>query len=434
MIRAGLMIAGIAAAVLPLTAQPRADKPRHGHGPALAPRVGEVRGPQGGVSSTPTVAFDSKGRLWVAWFEGSHVFVSSSQDSGRSFAAAVRVTRAPEELDANGEGRPKIAIAPNGDLYTSWTRKGTKPFTGDIRFARSLDQGRTFLEPQTINDDGLEIGHRFDALHVGPGGTIYLAWIDKRDLEKASAAGGTYVGAALYYALSTDRGASFGPNRKLKDHVCECCRIAVDFDRDVPVLLWRDIFDASTRDHAIVRFADAVTPGVPTRATHDGWKIEACPHHGPSLSISSDRVYHLAGFTGHGPTGPGAFYARSTDGGRSFTAPMRVGSADTFGHASVLSRGPVVYLAWKEAVTPKGMSIHVARSGDGGNTWSPATEALRTDGTSDHPFLVRGQNRVFLSWFTRTEGLRLVDLETDGPFTMRRRGGPPSPARHRPAR
>ena len=377
---------------------------------AAPARTGGIRGPQGGISRTPTVAFDGRGRLRVVWTEGSQVFASSSSDLGKTFAAATAVTREPEDVDANGESRPKIAIGSRGDVYVSWTRKGSTPYTGDIRFARSLDGGRTFDAPRTVNDDGLAVGHRFDALHVASTGTIYLAWIDKRDLERATGEGRTYHGAALYYATSDDRGATFSANRRLKDHVCECCRIAVDFDAGVPVVFWRDIFDGKTRDHGITRFTDPVTPGPARRATHDGWNLDACPHHGPSLSISSDGTYHLAWFTGEGPEGAGVFYARSVDRGLTLTPPRRVGTPDTFGHAVVLSRGPAVYLAWKEGIQPKGMSVRVSASADGGATWSPAREALRTDGASDHPFLAARGDEVFLSWFSASEGLRLLRL------------------------
>jgi hypothetical protein len=113
-------------------------------------------------------------------------------------------------------------------------------------------------------------------------------------------------------------------------------------------------------------------------------------------------------FTGVGPQGGGAFYARSTDGGKTTTAPMRIGSENAFAHAVVLSRGRVVYLAVKEAARPAGMSLQIRRSADGGSTWSAPVEALRTAGVSDHPFLLARGDEVFVSWFTKDEGLRVV--------------------------
>jgi len=204
---------------------------------------------------TPMVVPGRDGMLFRVWVEGQqHVLVSRSTDGGQTFGAPVRVTREPEPIDANGESRPKLAVGPRGELYVTYTRKGRQPYTGDVRFSRSLDGGRTFDPPRTVNDDGLETGHRFDALIVGPDGAVHVAWIDKRDQERAKAASRPYEGAAVYYTVSRDRGASFAPNRKVKDHVCECCRLAAVFDQagDL-VLAWRDIMPGSVRDHAFVR-------------------------------------------------------------------------------------------------------------------------------------------------------------------------------------
>jgi len=180
-----------------------------------------ILGPAPGHSLHPTPAFDASGRLWVAFAEGRAVYVASSPDLGGSFGPAVRVNPAPEAIDANGEGRPKLAISPRGTLLVTWTEKLDKPYSGRIRFSRSTDVGRTFAPPRTLNDDGLVTGHRFDALGVSPRGEVVVAWIDKRDLEAAIARKQAYDGAAIYYATSRDDSLSFGPNRKVRDHACE---------------------------------------------------------------------------------------------------------------------------------------------------------------------------------------------------------------------
>ncbi|MCC7415583.1 MAG: exo-alpha-sialidase [Acidobacteria bacterium] len=413
-LHASAIVAGLAA--MSMIEAPAAAQ--HDHPPAPPPATtpadeSTLRGPTKS-SKTPTVAFDRKNRLWAVWVEGSKVFASVSADAGRTFGRAVALTRAPEPIDANGESRPKIAIGPGNEIYVTWTTAGTQPFTGYIRFSRSLDGGRTFTTPVTLNDDERETGHRFDTIHVGPTGIVYVIWIDKRDLDKATEAHQPYAGAALYYTRSTDRGASFSPNAKLKDHVCECCRIAVAFDGDRPVVFWRDVIDGRTRDHAMIRFSDALTPGPPARATWDGWDIDACPHHGPSLSIAADGTYHMVWFTGEGPQGVGAFYARSADGGRTLTPPMQVGSPNAFGHGVAFSHGSDVYVAARDIVRPAGMSVQILTSSDGGATWSPPAEALRTAGAADHPFLLAGGGQVYLSWFTAEEGLRVVPVHAQG--------------------
>ncbi|MCB1953923.1 MAG: exo-alpha-sialidase, partial [Rhodocyclaceae bacterium] len=185
-----------------------------------------------------------------------------------------------------------------------------------VRFARSLDGGRHFDEPLTVNDDHAPISHRFDAMARDGRGRIYLTWLDKRDLSAAQAGGTDYAGAAVYYAVSEDNGASFTANRRLVDHSCECCRIAVDVDPDDRlVVLWRHVFPVDLRDHAIARLdSDAATTDVrPVRATDDGWRIDGCPHHGPDLSLSKlagqAHRAHITWFT-QGDKNRGLYYGR----------------------------------------------------------------------------------------------------------------------------
>jgi hypothetical protein len=363
-------------------------------------------GPRAATSSVPTAAFAPDGSLWLAWVDQSRVYASSSKDLGKTFAPAVAVSPAGEAIDANGEARPKIAVGPKGEVYVSYTRKGQRPFTGDIRFSRRLPDGR-FPEPITVNDDGLATGHRFDTLAVSPRGEVRLVWIDKRDLEAAKEKSGGYEGAALYQAVSADGGRTFGPNSKIKDGICECCRLAVAWDVETPLLLWRDIFDGGIRDHSIARL-DGAGPPIARRATDDGWKIDGCPHHGPAVAIGADGTWHLAWFTGEGKRGTGTFYRRSTDQGRSFSEPIRVGSMGA-GRPALVVVGGRVWLAWKEPGGER-TAIKAMRSDDAGVTWSEARELARTRDNSDHPLLVARGADAFLSWFTAQEGYRLVPI------------------------
>ena len=356
-------------------------------------------------ATAPTPAFDAAGRLWVAWVEGPHVYVSSSSDLGATFGAGVRVNPDPETIDAHGEARPKIAAGPDGEIFVSYTWRLEKPYAGHIRFSRSVDGGKTFSPPVTVNDDGLVTGHRFDALGVSPGGDVHLFWIDKRDLERAKPS--PYEGAGLYHTVSTDRGRSFSANRKLKDHVCECCRIALAWDGKTPVLLWRDLMAGGVRDHSLARLEGA-EPAI-VRASDDGWKIPACPHHGPALAVDGAGIHHLAWFTGDGRGGKGAFYRRSTDGGRTFSEATRLGS-DAAGRPYVVAEGRHVWMAWKE-LDGEATVVRATRSPDSGVTWSKPLEAARTQGDSDHPLLLTRSGRAFLSWKTAAEGYRLRELE-----------------------
>ena len=108
--------------------------------------------------------------------------MSRSGDLGQTWSGPTRVNQVPEATDPGGDARPKVAIGLGGEVYVSWTKALGKPHTGEVRFSRSLDGGRTFSAPLTVHADRQLIAHRFDALAVNRDGEVFVAWIDKRDL------------------------------------------------------------------------------------------------------------------------------------------------------------------------------------------------------------------------------------------------------------
>ena len=128
---------------------------------------------------TPTAAFDNKGILWIVYVDNGFIKLSSSHDKGKTFSNGVNINPEKEKIYADGENRPKIAFGNESQIYISWVKKTEGRYTGDIRFSRSIDKGKTFSAPLTINDDGLLTSHRFDTLAVGPDGRIHLVWLEK---------------------------------------------------------------------------------------------------------------------------------------------------------------------------------------------------------------------------------------------------------------
>lgn len=358
-------------------------------------------------SLATTTVFDAKDRLWRASIQGGQLRVSHSDDHGQTFSTPVAANGVAENIAGDGENRPKILVR-NGIVYVSWTQALGKPMTGHIRFSRSLDGGKTFSPPLTVNDDPQIISHRFETMGVNDRGQVTLAWLDKRDLAAAQREGRPYTGAAVYYAVSGDNGASFRPNRKLADHSCECCRVAMAMDTDgVPVIFWRHIYGKNTRDFALARL-DAEP--VPLRATHDNWQVDGCPHHGGAISISPDGIYHMVWFN-NGPERHGLFYGSSRDRGQTFSSPHAFGNENAqAGHPDVLSLGQKVFVVWKE-FDGKESVIQQMHSLDAGQSWSVPRRLASTAAASDHPLLINAQGKAYLSWQTEQDGLQLVGID-----------------------
>lgn len=396
-------------------------------GPVLAAEhashSGHVTGPAGDTTQKPdrektwqatlarpslatATAFDDEGRLWRILAREQYILVSHSGDGGKTFNTPVAVNSTPEHIAGDGENRPKILVR-KGIVYVSWTQALSKPMTGHIRFSRSLDGGKTFFPPVTVNDDPQTISHRFEAMGVNGRGQVTLAWLDKRDLAAAQREGRPYTGAAVYYAVSDDNGASFHTNRKLADHSCECCRVALAVEPEgTPVVFWRHVYGKNTRDFALARLDEQ---SAPVRATHDNWQVDGCPHHGGAISIGPDGTYHLVWFN-NGPERHGLFYGSTSDRGQTFSTPLGFGNENAqAGHPDVLSLGRQIFVAWKE-FDGRESAIQVMHSLDAGQSWSAPRQLASTTGASDHPFLIGRQGKAYLSWQTEQDGLQLVEV------------------------
>jgi hypothetical protein len=352
-----------------------------------------------------SAAFAGDGTLLAVTKQGEHVMLYRSMDEGRHWSPPLAVNAAPEPISADGENRPKIAVLPDDSVLISWTRPLSKPFSGEVRLARSSDGGNSFAAPITVHKDRAEITHRFETQIAGRNGRIYLAWIDKRDLEKAKGAKKPYRGAAIYAAVSEDGGQSFKPEVKIADHSCECCRIAGAVDADgAPLILWRHVFEPNERDHALTRLQPDGSPGDIERATFDRWRVDGCPHHGPSLAVTTDGTRHAVWFNQVGGEGR-VHYGRLRRGG---VEGQRTVGGERAAHADIAASDKHVAIAWKEFDGERTV-LRAEVSEDGGMNFRPLVLADAA-GASDQPRLLRRGDALFAFWRTEREGMRLFPL------------------------
>jgi hypothetical protein len=345
------------------------------------------------TTATPFVAPD--GRLWIIARVGNALFVTHSDDRGRTFSASLPIQTGTVTLDWGPDARPKIVVDPKGEIVVAYTIFRDKAFNGEVFTTRSTDGGASFTPPQAITD--VQESQRFVDMAFDSDGGLFAAWLDKRDRVVARAKGQPFPGAGLAFAWSHDKGTHFDKAQVAFDDTCECCRLAVAFKGPgQPVVLFRNIFPGSVR-------------GPLRRVSVDDWEVNACPHHGPSLAIASDGTYHVAWFT-QGRARRGLFYARSIDDGGHFSEPMPLGpQGQTLSRPFVLAHGRTVWLVWK-AFDGARTNVMLMASHDAGATWEPARAFTQTTGASDHPILITLADRAYLSWQTG-DGYRLLPAE-----------------------
>jgi hypothetical protein len=377
-----------------------------------SPAVAQHQHQHGKAGSTPEAftaapAFGPDGTLWLVRPMAGRIAVLRSSDLGKTFAAPVMVTPEPMNLDWGPDARARIAIDPKGNPVVTFGIFRDRNFNGRAFFARSGDGGASFAKPRPITAD--TTSQRFEIAGVDPAGRVFAAWIDKRNVARARAAGRAYPGAALAHAWE-DGEAGFGKTTIAHDNSCECCRLGLAFaGAGRPAVVFRNIFPGSVRDHAVIAFKDATTPGPLRRVSVDDWKIEACPHHGPAIAIAGDGSHHVAWQT-DGSARKGLFYARADNADAPYGPPRALSSPNRQpARPYLLAKGGALHLVWKEFDGEKSL-VRWQVSSDFGRQWSAPRTVAETADASDHPLLVDA-SRVYLSWLTRIEGYRLIALE-----------------------
>lgn len=149
------------------------------------------------------------------------------------------------------------------------------------------------------------------------------------------------------------KGAEAPIETQVASDVCFCCKTAiVTHGRDVYVA-WRHLFPGGVRDIAIARSSDGGRAfSDPVRVSADDWKIDACPDDGPAMSLAADGAIHVVWPTlVHDERAPrmGIFEAVSRDGGVTFSPRARVDAATGApSHPRIATDGARRAVVWDE--------------------------------------------------------------------------------------
>jgi hypothetical protein len=358
-------------------------------------------------AATPFLSVD--GKLFLTWTAGGAVSFAQSNDLGKTFNAAVKIAEHGKSLDAGSDARSQIAADSSGNIFLAYAFFKDSNWNAQINTSRSNDGGNNFSVPVSLIEDGSS--QRFPSILIRPDGSIFAAWIDKRLVASAKQSGVKKLGASIAYSFSGDHGRTFQVERIANESSCECCRIGTALDvTSNPIMIYRAIFPGGIRDHATQIISSRGAEPI-RRVSDDQWKTDACPHHGPTIAVSRSGKIHAAWFT-QGETRSGVFYANSSNQGRSYGKPTRIGAdGANISRPYILALENTIYLVWKE-FNGKSSTVYLKKSTDDGGTWSSPRAVFETSGYSDHPLLISQGNVVYLSWLTRDDGYQFIKISS----------------------
>jgi hypothetical protein len=284
---------------------------------------------------------------------GNDLYHARSMDGGDTFPAPRPVNAVSGEVKSHGETAPWVQIGPRQEVFVAWEGEG------DVRFARSTDFGRSFQAPITLNDGPPGAHQSFHHMDSAPTMSVAAAWLDFRNQGMA----------ALYAAVSRDRGATWAPNVKVAGDVCPCCRPSVLASPSGPLhVFWRHVYPTYVRDLAVSTSLDGgATWSAPVRVAHDNWVLDGCPHSGPTSIVMGKQVI-VVWYTGAGDR-PSLRMSRSADAGVTWTPAVEIqGNRVDANHPHLAARGgeaALIFQAregiwgptrpWVARVTPDGI-------------------------------------------------------------------------------
>jgi hypothetical protein len=263
-----------------------------------------------------------------------------------------------------------------------------------------------------VHADNLAGGRGWPSLAVDAGGRVHVAWLDGRgDAPFDSAAPGAAPARKanrqdIFQAVWRPDGTH--DEARLATDVCFCCKTSVATGPDGSVYVaWRHIYPPNLRDMAVARSTDGGrTFEAPVRVSEDGWAIDLCPDDGPSIVVDARGVLHIAWPTMVDEENKGVFYSYSVDGGRTFAPRRRVddGRASAAHPQVALARGRVV-VVWDQGPAPRRAYLREVASDATASGWKPAlgpTVDLSGDGAAVYPAAAAASTALVAAWTAET--------------------------------
>jgi hypothetical protein len=379
----------------------------------------------GRANATPWVTSD-RDLVAVTWGArlpsgGGDVFVATSRDGGATFGNPVRVNSREGEARLSGETGPRVAVrrpsatsAP--EVVVLWNAKADGLTA--IRSARSVDGGRTFAAPLTMQTTGAGGDRGWPALALDRDGVAHALWLDHRGMAEHGA--GSHAGhdasapttekrdgvamaqkSGLYYATAGVSGSS--GERELVKGVCYCCKTAMAVGSPGTLFAaWRQVYPGNIRDIAFAKSRDGGKSfSAPARISEDRWQLDGCPDDGPAMVVDRTDTAHIVWPTViDGPTPEGALFYTSTRDGRTFTPRQRIatlGSPKPSHPQIALDRQGQLFVAWDEVRNGvRSAAIRRMSSVDGKATFGDTQ--LLDAGPSSYPVMAATPDGLVVVW------------------------------------
>jgi hypothetical protein len=271
-----------------------------------------------------------------------------------------------------------LAVDDVGGVYVAY--QGVTEVHGEYRvhayFACSYDYGSSWSESFRVNDnDSVSVVCDTPSIAVDPlTGHIFVAWKDNR----------TGV-AKVYVDKSIDRGGSFGADTLVYDWPYDTMymgyprTVSIEVGADGTVYVTWILYEGADPYDCDIFFAKSTDGGQTfTAPTNVDPFEEDARHYHPWIAVNTTGTIYVA-YCKRNSTSVGVYLTWSQNGGATFDSPVRIDDEDTGtryrgGVQVVIAPDGVLHATWTDGRAGDGtqyMDIYYAMSSDGGTSFSP---------------------------------------------------------------
>jgi hypothetical protein len=276
--------------------------------------------------------YDAAGNLHLVLARDGACFYAVRPAGGTALEPGRPIPYYGDPLRFGGERRPRILVHPAGDLFVLWQAER------GLHLAASRDRGRSWAEVPTAHLTG-KAGIDVPNAAIGGDGALHLVWVDERD----PALPDDEIAKHLYLASSRDGGRTFTAPRPITTdaaRACPCCVPAIACGEAGEVRVAYRSSVANVKETSLLTSADGGRTFAERTLSDHRWLIQGCPMAGPSIGIAGPRIVLSWTSEGH------MYTASSTDGGKTFTRPERLGRG-RFNQVAGRRSGPIL-MTWDE--------------------------------------------------------------------------------------
>lgn len=326
--------------------------------------------------------------------KSSEIFFVSSLDEGRTWSQPQKI---PEPFNQQLESKlgNDIQIAAFGQtVMIVWQVTGEIPGMGPLYAILSKDGGHHWQQinnPTQANIDQSHADLVSDSL-----GNFHIIWLDDRDENG-------YQG--LRYARFDPLTSQWQQSQTLDGNTCSCCwnRLQVYGEQKLRAL-YRD---GEFRDMALMDSQDNGLNWQPFGHVGDfQWKFDGCPHNGGALGQAAEghRLHSLVWTGAEQKTG--LYYLHSDDEGHHWSIPQQIAARGFHSDLAVLDPQTLAII-WDE-LGPEGSTILLSFSIDNGISWSKPTTLTTSETNGSFPRLISTQSGWIALWTEQKKKTKIL--------------------------